>query len=256
VIKVFYNPQVYLIAKPQLNWSAINQYLIDTESGVWQKSDEAGDGELLCEFMGRLCYGSFGPRQGRTNTSEYLNNILAQQHGSVLEHANYSFVVTQCTRGYTHQQVRHRAGWAYSQESTHFIEYGENEARLAFPGIPIDEVETCAEAAKLELKAYAALVVKLKQAFDQRPRKKKLVCGAARVMLPASLESKLGFTANIRGLRWFTTLRGSDHNTAEIRLVAIQVLRFMQAECPALFSDYEVYEAEDGYPAIRGGGKE
>lgn len=73
---------------------------------------QATDGERLCEYAGRICYMSQHNPAGRT-TAEYLANIKAHLHGSVLEHANYTFLLEQVSRSLTHELVRHRAGFAY-----------------------------------------------------------------------------------------------------------------------------------------------
>jgi thymidylate synthase (FAD) len=53
-------------------------------------------------------------------------------------------------------------------------------------------------------------------------------------------------TANARALRHFIELRGSQGAEAEIRRVALQFLRIMQAEAPNLFGDYEIVTLPDG----------
>ena len=53
----------------------------------------------------------------RADRREYFANILRSAHGSVLEHANYSFALRNVSRVLTHELVRHRAGSAFSQES-------------------------------------------------------------------------------------------------------------------------------------------
>ena len=51
------------------------------------------------EFGGRACYRSWEPglnanvSKVRTDQHEYFANILRSAHGSVLEHANYSFAL-------------------------------------------------------------------------------------------------------------------------------------------------------------------
>lgn len=44
--------------------------------------------------------------------AEHLGNVLAQVHGSVLEHASFSFVLHNMSRVLTHELVRHRIGAA------------------------------------------------------------------------------------------------------------------------------------------------
>ena len=88
---------------------------------------QAPDGEALVEFGGRLCYRSWEPglnanvTKVREDSMEYLGNILKSGHGSVTEHANFSFVLHNISRVLTHEIVRHRAGAAYSQESMRFV---------------------------------------------------------------------------------------------------------------------------------------
>ena len=91
---------------------------------------ESTDGERLAEFAGRLCYMSQHNPANRA-TREYLENIKKQGHGSVLEHANYSILLEGVSRSLTHELVRHRAGFAYSQLSQRYVD--ESEANFVIP---------------------------------------------------------------------------------------------------------------------------
>lgn len=252
---IFYEPTVHLVCKPQLDWAGVKDFF-QLERGQpaggtdWRRHEPGSDGELLCELMGRMCYGAFGDKQGRCSTRNYLENILDQGHGSVLEHACYSFLVCRAGRGYTHQQVRHRAGWAYSQESTHFVKYGA-DCRFSMCGCPeSDHYEVPLHEA---VTAYAELQSQLELHFEgQSPSKKKAACGQARALLPNALESKIGMTANIRALRHFVEMRGAEANTVEIRFVASKVAAIMQRECPFAFSDFHVGIGGDGFPIVTG----
>src|SRR4029077_3680941 len=79
------------------------------------------------EFGGPACYRSWKPGLNpnvtkiRTDQREYFANILRSAHGSVLEHANYSFAIRDVSRVLTHELVRHRAGSAFSQESLRYV---------------------------------------------------------------------------------------------------------------------------------------
>src|SRR5919202_1194933 len=108
-------------------------YLADVGGEAWlERRLEAADGapnagELLVEFGGRACYRSWEPglnpnvTRVRTDQREYFENILASAHGSVLEHASWSFALRDVSRVATHEIVRHRAGAAYSQESLRYV---------------------------------------------------------------------------------------------------------------------------------------
>ena len=91
---------------------------------------ESTDGERLAEFAGRLCYMS-QHNPAKRETREYLENIKKQGHGSVLEHANYSILLEGVSRSLTHELVRHRAGFAYSQLSQRYVD--ESEANFVVP---------------------------------------------------------------------------------------------------------------------------
>ncbi len=108
---LWYEPRLTLLAKPAFtapDHLPVN-YLGDST-----------DGERLAEFAGRLCYMSQKNPASRA-TREYLENIKKQGHGSVLEHANYSFALREVSRVFTHELVRHRAGSAFSQESLRYV---------------------------------------------------------------------------------------------------------------------------------------
>jgi len=57
----------------------------------------------------------------RSDRREYFENLLRSAHGSVLEHAGYSFALRNVSRVFTHELVRHRAGSAFSQESLRYV---------------------------------------------------------------------------------------------------------------------------------------
>jgi thymidylate synthase (FAD) len=93
------------------------------------------------------------------------------------------------------------------------------------------------------------LVEKLTEYFKDEPDKtlrRKLARQAARSVLPNATETKIFVTGNARALRHFIELRGSRHAEVEIRKLAVQVLRIMQAEAPNLFGDYQLEELPDG----------
>src|ERR1044071_5145638 len=91
---------------------------------------ESTDGERLDEFADLLCYMS-QHNPAKRETREYLDNIKKQGRGSVLEHANYSILLEGVSRSLTHELVRHRAGFAYSQLSQRYVD--ESQAAFVVP---------------------------------------------------------------------------------------------------------------------------
>ena len=93
---------------------------------------ESTDGERLAEFAGRLCYMS-QKNPAKRDTRDYLENIKKQGHGSVLEHATYSLLIEGVSRSLTHELVRHRAGFAYSQLSQRYVD--ESDSAFVEPDV-------------------------------------------------------------------------------------------------------------------------
>jgi thymidylate synthase (FAD) len=217
---------------------------------------ESTDGERLSEFAGRLCYMSQKNPANR-GTREYLENIKRQGHGSVLEHANYSLLLEGVSRSLTHELVRHRAGFAYSQLSQRYVD--ESAASFVVPPAIIgDETLESAWRSQMEdaLKAYVALVEQLMERYSwvgDKVHRRKMAREAARGVLPNSTETKIVVTGNARAWRTMLELRTSEAAELEIRRTSVAVLRVLQQEAPAFFSDFEIYSAGDRREAARVG---
>lgn len=215
---------------------------------------ESSDGERLAEFAGRLCYMSQRNPASRT-TRDYLENIKRQGHGSVLEHANYSLLLEGVSRSLTHELVRHRAGFAYSQLSQRYVD--ESEAHFVVPpAIVGDDALMAAWHTQIESaqQAYVHLVDELMTRYGwvaDKVHRRKMAREAARGVLPNSTETKIVVTGNARAWRTMLELRSSEAAELEIRRLAVVALRVLQAEAPAFFSDFEIYVADDRREAAR-----
>lgn len=217
---------------------------------------ESTDAERLAEFAGRLCYMSQANPAGR-NTRDYLENIKKQGHGSVLEHANYTLLLEGVSRSLTHELVRHRAGFAYSQLSQRYVD--ESDAAFVVPPAMIGDDKLEAEwktEIDRSLAAYVRLVGELMEQYawvTDRVHRRKMAREAARGVLPNSTETKIVVTANARAWRTMLELRAGEGADLEIRRMAVAVLKLLKAEAPGFFSDFEIYEASDRREAARVG---
>src|SRR5579875_2274565 len=118
-------PTVYVMGRQRVDEEAVGRFLA-AHGTSWETDSEVG-GELLTELGGRVCYMAFGTRQGRRSNAEYLGNILQQRHGSVLEHAVWNLLITGVSRSLTHELIRHRAGFGYSQLSQRYVDESETD---------------------------------------------------------------------------------------------------------------------------------
>jgi thymidylate synthase (FAD) len=246
-MRILREPSVYLVGRQTLSEPEIDRFLLD-HGVAWQTDTEVA-GEYLAEIAGRVCYMSFAkPRPG--GNQAYLGHILEVGHGSVLEHAVWNFVFSGISRTCTHELVRHRAGWAYSQLSQRYVD--ESVAEYVEPDVIAADPEMHAlwlEAVNHAHQAYVQLVEKLAEHYQDEPdrtQRRKLARQAARSVLPNATETKIFVSANARALRHFIEMRASRHAEVEIRKLAVKVLEIMKAESPNLFEDYQLVALPDG----------
>ena len=242
-------PEVFLIARPSIDVEGMRGYLQEVGGTSWleRRLEESGGdpngGELLVEFGGRACYRSWEPglnanvTKVRTDQREYFANILRSAHGSVLEHASYSFALRNCSRVFTHELVRHRAGSAFSQESLRYVRLTDIGFRVPPALEPIrDQVVSLVEQLEeFQLSAADAL------GLDDEGLPfaiKKEITSALRRLAPIGLSTDIIWTANVRTLRHVIEMRTAPGAEEELRLVFDQVAATMKQEAPNLFQDF------------------
>lgn len=235
---VYRGPIISLVSRPQF---------VEPAHLPVQWSGTATPGERLAEYAGRVCYMSQHNPAGRT-TEAYLGNILAQGHGSVFEHANYSLLLEGVSRSLTHELIRHRAGFAYSQLSQRYVDASDTGFVLP-PAIAVTsaEAEWCAQMASA-LTTYQSLATQLELEYawvTDKVHRRKMAREAARSVLPNSTETKLVVTANMRAWRTMLELRSSEGAELEIRRLAVALIKFFQVEAPGFVQDFTIYTAAD-----------
>lgn len=256
-------PSVHLVATPNLERAALSEFLDSQSARNWAHerfgpSDdnavtEAGssDGETLVESMGRLCYKSWAPglnpnvRSVRASQEAYLANLIRSGHGSVLEHAHYSFVFANVSRVFTHELVRHRHE-NISQESFRFVRL--TDLPFWFPEWSRDDQELVARAQEAldvlqELQLWMADHLGLDDPSADF-RHKKAMTSFMRRFAPMGVATNIGWTVNVRGLRHVIEVRTSRDAEEEIRLVFDEVAQIMLQVTPSLFRD--ATRSEDG----------
>jgi len=247
-------PKVYVLGRQVVVAEELARFLSD-ESMLFS-TDTPLAAEVLAEVAGRTCYMSFG--KGRKSNQEYLENILSSKHGSVLEHAVWNLLITGVSRSLTHELVRHRAGFGYSQLSQRYVD--EGDARYVVPPLYQESEELqqkWQQTIDLIREAYVELAEATTRYVQQKhpempPRdRRKWARQAARSILPNACETKIFVTGNSRAWRHFLELRGSPHADTEIRLLAVEVCKALKKESPNIFHDIELVDEPDGMPSVR-----
>jgi thymidylate synthase (FAD) len=224
-------------------------YLEEVGGASWldrrldESEGEPNAGQLLVEFGGRACYRSWEPglnpnvSKVRTDQREYFANILRSAHGSVLEHASYSFALRNVSRVFTHELVRHRAGSAFSQESLRYVRLTEIGLRVPPALEPVREQVVSIVEALEEFQVSAARELGIDE--DGVPfHVKKEVTSALRRLAPIGLSTDIVWTANVRTLRHVIEMRTAEGAEEELRMVFDRVARIMLEEAPGLFQDF------------------
>jgi thymidylate synthase (FAD) len=249
-LQIVREPRVFIVGRQTLDPNGVEEFL--GEHGVtWQTDTEVG-GEALAEMAGRVCYMSYG--KGRKTNREFLGHLVEVGHGSVLEHAVWSFLITGVSRSFTHELIRHRH-FSYSQLSQRYVD--ESESPFIEPdviaGDPALHAVWC-ESVNAARTAYDRLIAGLQDKYsdiEDRTLRRKLARQAARSVLPNATETKIFVTGNVRALRHFIEMRGSEFADLEIRKVALEMLRLMREESPSMFGDYSLETMPDGTVAVR-----
>jgi thymidylate synthase (FAD) len=213
-------------------------------------STDADGGQALAEFAGRACYQSWSkPNPATATNAGYLRHILEVGHLSVLEHGTVSLYITGVSRSLTHELVRHRH-FSFSQLSQRYVP--EKDASVVEPAVIADDPELdalFAAAAAASFDAYAKLLEGLEKHFADvatPTSRRKQARQAARSVLPNAVETRIVVTGNYRAWRHFIAMRASESADVEIRALAVEVLRAMQAVAPNVFADFRLSRLDDG----------
>ena len=251
-------PRTFMVAVSTPYPSGVKDYLDHTgQGGYW---DEFFDGGLvvgsavMCSMGAKMCYKSLevGHNANITRvrkTFDNLQGIIDSGHGSVMEHISFTFITTGCSRIFTHELVRHRAGTAFSQTSGRYVRLDNIE--VVVPPELQDcqpEITDCLGAIEQFVDATerrvglqgldaaceahgvspgnAQLAARLGFVENPRTREftlpfavKKKLASAIRRLAPNGQPNEIMWTANWRALRHMIEMRSSRHAEWEIRKV-------------------------------------
>ncbi len=251
------HPQVFLINGPKLRTDAVYEYLQAVGAEEWyarvigyalDNGIPLNDAEALIEIAGRLCYRSWVPGLNanvtkiREESAVYLANILSSGHGSVLEHATWTFILHDVSRVFTAELNRHRAGCAISEQSLRFVRLTD---------IPFWWPEWTNDPEHAVLMARAVNLIEDMETWQVDAAKhfglddpgipfsrKKFFTSFMRRLAPLGLSTEEVWSPNIRAIRHVISMRTAEGAEEEIRLVGDQMARIMAVELPNLFGDY------------------
>lgn len=147
MVQPVYDITTHIIAQSRVNKDDMRAWLDSLGATEWpwdapgidDEGNEITDADVISGNTARSCYKSFGtelnPNITRTRKlwKEYFDNVLRSKHGSVLEHVTWTVAIEGCSRVFTAEMNRHRAGVAISEQSLRYIRFTPNTIRFWVP---------------------------------------------------------------------------------------------------------------------------
>lgn len=246
------SPTIKMIAKTTFIPDSLPQNILDE----WVRDHRIDEDNLmnLLEVAGRNCYQSWDNKADRTNES-YLRNIIKSGHLSVLEHGSVSFFITNVSRAFTHELVRHRLA-SYSQLSQRYVH--PDELRFVIPPFflsynpeslvvqkyllttELDVIRKFCNSCLDSAYAYSTIIKRLWEDYedeDNRTLIRKRILESSRSVLPNATVTSIVMTANLREWRHITALRTSTGADLEMRIVMSEIFRALHLSYTPLFDD-------------------
>jgi thymidylate synthase (FAD) len=254
-------PGVVMLGKPQTNIAGLQGFLegyhptLSFPAYLDDPTELPGSSQL-CKTAGQVCYASFGPRRTTNeNAAAYFERLASAGHGSVLEHANFSFLLYGISRSVTHELVRHRH-LNFSQVSQRyvsgsvlrFVERPEYQSDPGLHGLFEERIDRAAT----EYEAMAEHLLERQERGDAlldaryKTDARKKVQQTARSLLPNETEAPMVCTGNVRALRHVIEMRADEHAESEIRNLAVRLFLCLATADPILFGDYRLQSLPDG----------
>ena len=192
----------------------------------------------LIGAAGRACYSDKLPSQlFSTMTMQQIEKQLGLIHGSVFEHASFTFSIEGVSRVTTHQLVRHRLA-SFSQQSQRFVDVHKLWDHIVIPPKVqevMDDEDELADSLKDEhmLNAIENYKHALSQLMDELD-KHDIPSEDIRYFVPNGVKTNIVMTMNLRELQHFLGLRRCNRAQWEIKQVADEIARIMEEQFPEI----------------------
>jgi len=189
------------------------------------------DPEMTICLAIKLCYSESGLNDLRngmdeTTMQELIKKAKSVNHESVFEHATFTFGIDNISNVCCQQLMRHRIA-SFSQQSLKNSK--SKKVKYALPKNLRDDAEIRNIFDALNLK-FSNLI---SDGFNIEDVK---------YILPICTSSRIIMTMNVRELYYFFNLRLGRKCQKEIRLLAREMLKLLNAKCPLLFNEeYNMY---------------
>lgn len=282
--------EIFRIAKTQVDRVEVRRWLDFLGADAYELPDEetVTDPALLIALAAKRCYMSFeaglnpNVTKVRKDITEYLDNVLKSKHGSVCEHAVFTFAIENVSRVFTGEMNRHRAGVGISEGSMRYIRYRDIPSWLP-TSIQLTKREAelveCHESGNYTVELDSPKELELAQkkvrsqdvfrrhysqtevnyaelqeiweeelAPESKFHGKKEITSMVRRIIPMGVATGGVWTLNMRALRHIMALRASSQAEEEILHVFSRIAKMMVESEPMLLGDFEQTQEGFWYP--------
>lgn len=195
----------------------------------------------LIEHCGRVAYQS-QDKITPDSAEKFVRMLLSKGHESVLEHANMTVRFDKCSRGFTHELVRHRL-CSFTQESTRYVD--ESDFNVVVPPHKEIDLNISDGDDHYDVEAFFEYCQRVYRAA----RKSGWAAQDARQFLPIAIKSQIVCTTNFREWRHILKIRTKKESHWEIRRIMVQLLEDIRNRIPVIFDDirpeFTISEAKD-----------
>jgi len=180
--------------------------------------------EKLIEEAGRTAYQS-QDKITDESAPKFIKMLIGRGHTSVLEHASATFKISDVSRAFSHQLVRHRIA-SYTQKSQRYV--NEKEFDYVIP----DTIKNNEKA----LEIFKFMMGEINWNY-QELQKLGIRNEDARFLLPNACTTEIVITTNFREWRHIIKLRTDKAAQWEIRNVCNEILKVLKEKAPSCFED-------------------
>ena len=263
-------PTIFRIAESGSNWEQMRDWLDHIGADTYEIDLDISDAESIIGHAAKRCYMSFEPglnpnvNKVRKDWFKYFENIMNSGHGSVLEHATFTYAIEGVSRVFTAELNRHRAGVAISEGSMRYIRFDnipfwmptslrltakEEEAMSNWSNSDKEVIKMAnakSEAQDIFEDTFRYCEAQYKRLCDvfgieemSDFSQKKILTSMFRRIIPMGVASGGVWTFNMRALRHIIALRTTPHAEEEISLVMSLIAKDIVQSQPKLMCDFE-----------------
>jgi thymidylate synthase (FAD) len=190
----------------------------------------------------RTCYQSqeFASEE---NDEKLVRNLIKREHYAMLEFADMTVRFDNCSRGFTHELVRHRL-CSFAQESTRYVD--ESDFEMIVPPHR-DDKEMCITVVTGKGESITNIQgwLEVTEEAYKCLRKAGWKPEDARQVLPTAIAAQIVVKCNLREWIKIFELRTSQAAHWEIRAVMINLLKWCKINIPIIFDDFYIYTVDD-----------